>query len=895
MKKKVHIISHTHWDREWYLPYEKHHMLLIELMDLLIKTLDNDPEYKSFHLDGHTLPIEDYLEVRPEKKEKLIQLIRDERIVIGPWFILQDEFLTSSEANIRNIQIGHSLAKKYGDRVSKLGYFPDSFGNMGQAPQILKKCNIDTAVFGRGVKPTGFNNQVSDDYESPYSEMYWQSEDGSRVLAILFANWYCNGMEVPVNKEEAKVYWDKRIKDADRYASTDHLLFMNGCDHQPIQVDLSNAIEVAKEIYPDIEFIHSNFKDYVENIKTKLPKDLTVITGELRSQKTDGFYTLANTASSRIYLKQMNTYCQMLFENIAEPIATICFKEGMEYPHHLFTYGWKTLMENHPHDSICGCSVDEVHGEMVTRFQKAKNIAFHIIDECSDYLVQKIDTSIFCDFGKDAKPFIVFNTSGYDRGDVIETELEIEKIYFSEKSIEEITNECKANFLPKFKIINRLGEEISGTVEEIPYAFNYDLPKDRFRQPYFAKKVKVIMEARDIPAYGWETFALVESKDEKKKEFVSLVKDKNTIETDNLIVDFAIDGSMTINDKVNGCKFSNLGIFEDCGDIGNEYIFFQPINDRPITTKGKKAKIEIIEDTEIRAIVKVTHTMLIPSKADDLLEKEMQDLIEFKKRKSSRGNNLIPMEIETFYTFNRKSRGIKVKTKFNNQALNHRLRVLFETNLDTDFHYVDSIFEVAKRNTIPSKEWENPSNAQHQQAFVNVCIDNCGLTIANRGLNEYEILSDNTIALTIHRGVGELGDWGVFYTPEAQCLGNREVEYEIITHGKGDDIFASFEEAYKYQIDWVVKGTSLKGGELLSDYCLFKSNHLAVVPSALKVSEKNEIISRWYNINREDELLRFDNDINLFEIDLLEEEIIKELKNEISVGKKEILTIGMRL
>lgn len=91
---------------------------------------------------------------------------------------------------------------------------------MGQAPQLLKKAGIDTAVFGRGVKPTGFNNQTTEAYESTYSEMNWQSADGSAVLGILFANWYNNGVEVPVEEEKSKEYWDKKLADAVRYAST---------------------------------------------------------------------------------------------------------------------------------------------------------------------------------------------------------------------------------------------------------------------------------------------------------------------------------------------------------------------------------------------------------------------------------------------------------------------------------------------------------------------------------------------------------------------------------------------------------------------------------------------------------------------------------------------------
>lgn len=167
-KKTAHLISHTHWDREWYMPYEHHHVLLIELMDKLLDTLDQDPEYRYFHLDGQTIIREDYLQVRPEQQERLDRYIREGRIHFGPWYVLQDEFLTSGEANLRNLLIGHRDARPLGV-ISKTGYFPDSFGNMGQAPQILQQADIHNAIFGRGVKPTGFNNAVvdADSYESP--------------------------------------------------------------------------------------------------------------------------------------------------------------------------------------------------------------------------------------------------------------------------------------------------------------------------------------------------------------------------------------------------------------------------------------------------------------------------------------------------------------------------------------------------------------------------------------------------------------------------------------------------------------------------------------------------------------------------------------------------------
>src|SRR5699024_4129032 len=150
--------------------------------------------------------------VRPEKKEDVAEMLQDGRLFIGPWYILQDEFLTSSASNIRNLQYGMKEVHK-GGYMSRVGNVTASFGNISQSAQNLRQTGINNAIFGRGVKPTGWNNQVieADDFESPYSEMTWEGPDGSSVHGILFANWYCNGNEIPVEKEAAKAYWDEHF------------------------------------------------------------------------------------------------------------------------------------------------------------------------------------------------------------------------------------------------------------------------------------------------------------------------------------------------------------------------------------------------------------------------------------------------------------------------------------------------------------------------------------------------------------------------------------------------------------------------------------------------------------------------------------------------------------
>ena len=204
MKTTVHIISHSHWDREWYQSFESHRMKLIELVDNILDKAENDPEFGGFFLDGQVIAIDDYLEIRPEKRAQVEKCIREGKLQTGPWYILQDEFLTSGEACVRNLQVGMQEAKQYG-AIGNVGYFPDAFGNAGQMPQVLKQAGMDAVVFGRGVKPIGPNNEVTGgQYESTYSEMMWASPDGTKLPGILFANWYNNGVEIPVDEAEAK-------------------------------------------------------------------------------------------------------------------------------------------------------------------------------------------------------------------------------------------------------------------------------------------------------------------------------------------------------------------------------------------------------------------------------------------------------------------------------------------------------------------------------------------------------------------------------------------------------------------------------------------------------------------------------------------------------------------
>lgn len=805
MKTTVHIISHSHWDREWYQSFESHRMKLIELVDNILDKAENDPEFGGFFLDGQVIAIDDYLEIRPEKRAQVEKCIREGKVQTGPWYILQDEFLTSGEACVRNLQVGMQEAEQYG-AVGNVGYFPDAFGNAGQMPQVLKQAGMDAVVFGRGVKPIGPNNEVTGgQYESTYSEMMWASPDGTKLPGILFANWYNNGVEIPVDEAEAKVYWDKKLADARKFAATHQLLMMNGCDHQPLQKNITEAIRMARKLYPDVEFIHSDFKKYVEAMEKEISENFSTVKGELTSQETDGRWTLANTASSWIELKQDNRAGETALERKAEPAAAMADVMGKAYPEDQMIYSWKKLMQNHPHDSICGCSVDEVNEEMKTRFAKSRQVADAIYDESVEYLMNKVNTAALPGDGEKI-PFVVWNTSGETKSQVVEKELHLFRDY--NLFVWDGYEAAEKVELPAMVLRDADGNVVPAKIADAGVAFGYDLPDDRFRQPYMAKKVLVTFEA-EVPALGYRTYYLETAEQAQDVDVVSA--DENVLENDAVKVVVNADGSYNLLDKKTGRMYENLGFYEDTGDMGNEYIYIQDSGKQVVSTKGMKAEISCVEKNAFRTVVEICHKMMVPSGMGEGLLRQREMCIDPYTRVANRSSELVEMDVKTVLTLEKSAKGLRVATTICNQAKDHRVRVILPTGLDTSMHMADSAFEVVRRNNRHNDTWTNPCGCERQQCFVAMEDAKGGLLVANRGLYEYEILEDqgNAVAVTLLRCVAEMGDWGYFPTPKAQQIGTFCLEFEVVPFVAGETGDA-FREGYAFQEDLTVEQAGLE-------------------------------------------------------------------------------------
>ncbi len=885
--KNIHIVSHSHWDREWYMPFEYHRWYLVKLIDDCMELFENDKDFKSFYLDGHTALVEDYLEIKPENEEKIKGYIRDGRFFVGPWYVLQDEFLTSSEANIRNLLVGMDLAKKLG-KVTKYGYFPDAFGNAGQMPQVLSQAGMKGIFFGRGVQPIGVDNTVveSGNYASKYSEIYWTSPDGTALPSVVFMNWYCNAQEIPkcVDRE----YWDRAISNAEKFASTDELLLMNGCDHQPVQKDLSEALRNARKTYPEYNFIHSDFNTYMDAVTKNLPDDVDTITGELISQDTDGWFTLVNTCSALVDLKIMNRKAEILLEGVAEPLSVMTSSMGKTYPHEQLLYSWKTLMKNHPHDSICSCSCDEVNEEVKMRFKKASQSAEIIIRDNLEFLREHIDTTAFSDC--DAV-FTVVNTTAYNRCAQIKTDVDIRRVYHVKNVHETFIKYNDSIYMGAYELVDEKGNVIPCTVDNRRSEFGYELPLDKFRQPYVAERVTVSFEAEDVPAMSYKVYGIRKT----DRNIANEIKQQNNIlENKFLKVTINHDGTIDMLDKHSGKAYYNLMEFEDTGDIGSEYTYV-PTGEK-ILSGERKAKIECVRCEEFVTEYKITVEMEIPYEMDDAAKYEKSIYTELPKRCGGRSEKTVILPITSYITLGSNSRRLGVKTVIENNARDHRVRVLFPTGLNTTTHKAETIFEAVERSNTHKPTWTYPSGCEHQQGFVMMKNEVGGLAVANIGLYEYETM-DNTIAVTLLRAVSEMGDWGVFPTELSQMQRTVETEYSIMPFDNESDVIR---EVSAFQCPVLTTQITEYKGNNLDREILSWSGDCIKATAFKKKMNNDDLIIRFVNYSDKAQTLTIKKTAvieNIYRSNVIEEKGEKlNAENgifKINVNPYEIITLGV--
>ena len=933
--KTVHVISHTHWDREWYLTFQQFRLKLVHLIDKLIDILDEDPEFKHFMLDGQTIVLDDYLQIRPEMEEVLRQHIQSGRILIGPWHILPDMFLVSPEAHIRNLLEGAHTTHKFGPKML-IGYIPDPFGHPGQTPQILKGFGIDAAALWRGVS------------DLP-AELWWEAPDGSKVLLAYLRDSYSNGANLPVHNPEL---FTKQIAFADAslsaHSAVDDHLIMLGTDHMEPSPLTSTAIAYASEHLLDRQVVHSTLPGYIQSISAQIPnleKPLSTIRGELRA--CDRSNLLPGVLSTRMWIKQRNHHSQTLLEKWAEPFSV--FAENMipeeaklvspeavasnriQNAAPIIRQAWRLLMENHPHDSICGCSIDQVHDEMKPRFDQADQIAEEITLQALQALSRAVDTQS----GDVFSAVVLFNPLGYTHHDVVEIALNVPKdvaayeLVDADKTL--IPHECIGSsnhvlanvLLRKNELRATIGAINEGRVagaaivgikvsrqgatvtidailddkgqpnipewhqaEEDIARYEADPGVTHFQVlAHTPQASKIRFVCPDIPALGWCTLWVrasaapqasptvevsrflkpflplalrftesefggklltkLDGGDEKKPPFV--------IENNIFQVEASrADGTLTITDKRTDTIYPGLNRFVDGGDAGDEYNYSPPKGDSFFTPKV--VSLKVFPYRQIRAL-EIVYELKAPA--------------QLSADRHSRSKKLVTIPILSRISLSPAVPRIDIHTDLGNLAKDHRLRVHFPAPISVREADHDGHFEVVRRPLgVPQKgeNWvEDPRPEVPQRAFTDISNGEIGLTIANRGLPEVEVLKGDKgahteIALTLLRCVGWLsrddipgrqGHAGpAFETPGGQMPGKWGFDYAIIPH-KGN-WRESCQQAYAFQTTLCAIETGIHPGEIPDQGSFISSLPDEFVVSTIKATENGKgWLVRGYNISSE--------------------------------------------
>lgn len=818
-KYNVVVVSHTHWDREWYLSFQVFRIRLVKVIDKLLGILEGNQRFRNFTLDGQTIVVEDYLEIRPEREEAFRKFVSKGRILIGPWYVMPDEFLVSGESIIRNLMLGHRIAENFGG-VMKVGYIPDPFGHISQMPQILKGFGIDSCLFWRG---------LNDEGKKLPTEFYWQAPDGSRVFTVHLRTTYCNAHSLPEKADEALNRIKKLIRVLAPVASTSNVLLMNGCDHLEPQPFLPRLIEEMNKKLNDAELVQGTLADYLQMVQSEEP-DLPTITGEQRSNKYA--VLLPGVVSARMYLKHKNAETQTLLERWAEPSSTFVWMLGGDYPSAFLWRAWKHLLQNHPHDSICGCSTDEVHRENLTRFAWSQQIANEIINQSLRTISEGIETN-----GEAQTHLVVFNPLGWTSTGVARAKLRIppEMGGFSVRYFE-------GRAVP-FQVLERRKDE-----------------------------TEILLLAENVPMCGYKTYGVHPS--EGTEALTSLQASGNTMENEFLKVKINANGALTITDKRTGKTYRNVNVFEDAGDAGDEYNYSPPREDRVITSGKDGASVRLVARGPVAAVFRVDLRMALP-----------KGLVKSRKRRSAK-ETVCP--ITSFVTLYPKIPRVDIKTIVQNNAKDHRLRVLVPTGLKTSFSYAEEHFDVVKRpvkpiptgypeeliklrkdaggwTDLPEKPegWiEDPSSTHPHQTFVDINDGKTGVAVMNKGLPEYEVLEGEegvTIALTLLRCVGWLsrpnlavrrGNAGpTIPTPEAQCPGRHLFEYAVTPHGGTWENSRAYQSAHQFNVPFRTQQTGKHGGSLPEALSFISIEPENLVLSAVKKAEgENALIIRFYNI-----------------------------------------------
>ncbi|HET7028067.1 MAG TPA: hypothetical protein VFI28_10300 [Candidatus Limnocylindrales bacterium] len=756
------VVAHTHWDREWYLPFEHFRMRLARTIDEIVEVLESDTRFRSFTLDGQSVTLEDYAEVRPpEAVERLRRLVADGRVMTGPSYVLPDEFLAGQEALVRNLIAGRRVVDAWGGHSMEVGYLPDTFGHVGQLPQILRGFGLDAFIFWRGLDDRA--GRVGLAFE-------WQAPDGSSVTAIRQVGSYGNAAELgrwgpggvdladdPDAQPGAAAARLDRFLDAwgpeIERTGTRELLLCNGSDHLPIHRPLPDLVEQARARHPDARVEIGSYDEYWGRLRPTLG-ELPAIRGELVGGRDAP--VLRGINSARIYLKQAAERTERALL-AAESFASLASLAGRyDVPVRELRLAWREHLRNLPHDSISGCSVDEVHRDMAQRFVTAQRIADRVRREALAALAGRTEPWTYRT-PVDAS-FSVVNPLPSARRVLVEVPVP-----------DELVEAETLVAVPGFAV------EASE-----PAAVASALPIQRSQVALTTAPSGVLARfVADIEGFGARTFTLasVPATASAPRDGAWAVG-PDTIENEHLRVTAHGDGSLTVVELATGRTHERLNVLEDEADRGDEYNFC-PLDGDRVRRPNAGGTVQVGSSGPVVAELVIDLPFELPA-----------GLSVDRRRRAGRVACPVRVRVGLIAGVAR----IAIETSIDNRAEDHRLRVRFRAPdaVHSSPVRAEGHFDVVHRPARPSWSgagWiEPPAFTSHTSGAVAVG----DLVVVGAGLPEYEAIPVRRgldLAVTLLRCVGWLSRDDLstrpahagpgIATPEAQCPGRHTFSYAI--------------------------------------------------------------------------------------------------------------------
>ncbi|MFP8874414.1 MAG: hypothetical protein VCB42_07775, partial [Myxococcota bacterium] len=806
---KAVLVSHSHWDREWYRGFQQFRAHLVDLVDFVLDRCAADPGY-CFLLDGQSIVIEDYLEIRPEREAELSAVVKSGRVSIGPWYVQPDSLLPSGEAHVRNLLLGRSVGERIGP-VSRLGYTPDSFGHPAHFPALFCGFGISHFIYWRG---------HGDEYDTLPAEYRWRAPDGSEVLACHLAKGYFNAGTPPgCDLESAADRIAQLAKELATRSESGAVLLLNGIDHafpEARTAELADAI--ASRTGFSVE--RGLLDDFAAALReTERP----VFEGELVGGRIAPL--LPGVWSTRTWIKLQNRECEAELERHAEPWAALSEALGGRSERASLDQAWKLLLQNQAHDSLCGCSRDSVHEQMRFRFEESRGLARETARRALEDLAgHALDRTHPWEDGAD---LAVWNPSPRPQSGVVRFGLDPHP--YSVPAL----NPVDAIHPWILQDLAGWGFSVDGEPARlVPSPENGRVTLIPGRVAWDVEFVAV-----DVPAFGWKRVRLERSA-EPIPDTTRDLQPGDEVHAEGIRVRLLEDGSFDLD--LGNAAFRGLGELEDVGDRGDSYDFDE-VPSGPVRVHALRA--------QYRSHPAGLHQIEI--------ERDLQLPARLETDRETRSRETVTTLMRTTLCWARGVPRLDLAIRVEDPAKDHRLRVLFPVAAGEAPARAATTFGVAERGpgALDSSQWIHPapSTFAHQG-----WIEAGGLTLVAPGLQEGEIVAreaGQAIAVTLLRCVGHLSRHDLrtrpgpagpgTETPGAQCPEPLEARLSL---------FAGFDPAGAAAIESGLRAVPCGAAPRIAE----GQSLLALAPGGLVLSalkpaqDGNGLVLRLQNPGRED-------------------------------------------